>query len=113
MSSSLRIRGDRTQRQGDRLPARPRRPPRHPGSGPGVDVPDRRTTRNLHPDWTRLGVMEDTRTVTQADPANEHATTPTSQRSGGWWAAPAAALLVVVCCAGPLLLAVLVASGAV
>ncbi len=56
--------------------------------------------------------MEHTRTVTQADLANEHATTPTSQRSGGWWAAPAAALLVVVCCAGPLLLAALVASGA-
>ena len=59
-----------------------------------------------------MGVIEERRSVTRADGANEHETTPTSQSSGGWWAAPAAGLLVVVCCAGPILLAALVASGA-
>jgi hypothetical protein len=59
-----------------------------------------------------LGVMEDRRSVTQANPAGERAATPTAQPPEGWWAATAAAMLVVVCCAGPLLLAVLVASGA-
>jgi len=56
--------------------------------------------------------MEDRRSVTQAELAGERATTPTSKSPGDWWAAPAAALLVVVCCAGPLLVGVLVASGA-
>ncbi len=56
--------------------------------------------------------MEDRLSVTQAELAGERATTPTSKSPGDWWAAPAAALLVVVCCAGPLLVGVLVASGA-
>src|SRR5712691_1993897 len=112
LSSALRIRGDRTQRQGDRLPARPGRPRRHPGSGASGNVPRRRATRNLHPDRTRLGVIEERRSATQADPAGEHAAMPTAQPSGDWWAAPAAAMLVVVCCAAPLLLGVLLASGA-
>ena len=57
-------------------------------------------------------MIQDRQTVERADPAGKHAPTPTAQPSGGWWAAPAAALLVVVCCAGPLVLGVLVASGA-
>jgi hypothetical protein len=57
-------------------------------------------------------VIEDRQTVKRADRAGEHTATPTAQPSGGWWAAPAAAVLVVVCCAGPVVLGVLVASGA-
>jgi len=57
-------------------------------------------------------VIEARQTVKRADPAGEHAATSTAQPSGGWWAAPVAAVLVVICCAGPLVLGVLVASGA-